>query len=125
MKQTVVVNVKVTNLRPVYNNLEEWCKDCDNNIYIGRKGIVFIDKERYPKESSIWANPYKISKDMSREDCITEYEKYIRKKIIDEKLVPNLMQLKGKNLGCWCKPEQCHGDVLIKLIEEYSITNIP
>ncbi len=97
MKQTVVVNVKVTNLRPVYNNLKEWCKDCNNNIYIGRKGVVFIDGERYPKESSIWANPYKISKDMSREDCIIEYEKYIRKKIIDEKLVTNLIEIASQN----------------------------
>jgi hypothetical protein len=24
----------------------------------------------------------------------------------------------GKNLGCWCKPEKCHGDILIKIIEE-------
>ncbi len=30
-----------------------------------------------------------------------------------------LMKLKGKNLGCWCKPEGCHGDVLIKILEEY------
>ena len=22
----------------------------------------------------------------------------------------------AKYLGCWCKPEACHGDILIKLI---------
>ena len=29
-----------------------------------------------------------------------------------------LKRLKGKKLGCWCKPERCHGDVIVKLIEE-------
>ena len=23
-----------------------------------------------------------------------------------------LPELKDKTLGCWCKPEKCHGDVL-------------
>jgi hypothetical protein len=28
-----------------------------------------------------------------------------------------LHELKGKKLGCWCKPQACHGDILTKLIE--------
>jgi hypothetical protein len=113
-----VVNVKVNNLRPKYNNLKEWCQDC-NNVYIGRKGIVPINNTRFPYESSIWANPFKITKEMSREECIEKYEQYIRKKIIDEDLQEELLKLKGKNLGCWCKPEACHGDILLKLISEF------
>lgn len=31
-----------------------------------------------------------------------------------------LLELKGKRLGCWCKPAPCHGDVLVELIEELS-----
>ena len=27
----------------------------------------------------------------------------------------DLHELEGKTLGCWCKPEKCHGDILIKL----------
>jgi hypothetical protein len=27
--------------------------------------------------------------------------------------------LVGKTLGCWCKPNPCHGDVLVKLVREY------
>jgi len=114
---TNVVNLKVTNLRPKYNNLCEWCQNSDN-VYIGRKGIVFIDKKRYPHESSIWANPFKITNYATRIECLTKYEEYIRKKIIDEKLEHELKKLKGKTLGCWCKPELCHGDILVKLIDE-------
>ena len=24
-------------------------------------------------------------------------------------------ELKGKILGCWCKPLPCHGDIIIKI----------
>jgi hypothetical protein len=28
-----------------------------------------------------------------------------------------LHELKDKTLGCWCKPEKCHGDVLAALAD--------
>lgn len=116
---TKVVNVKVTNIRPEgYQNLKEWCDDPDN-VYIGRKGIVFVDSTRFPKKDSIWANPFKISVEHDRKSVIKKYEKYIRKKLDrDEISLEDLKRLKGKNLGCWCYPEKCHGDVLVKLIDE-------
>jgi hypothetical protein len=27
-------------------------------------------------------------------------------------------ELKAKVLGCWCKPEACHGDILVEIIEK-------
>jgi hypothetical protein len=30
----------------------------------------------------------------------------------------DLHELNGKELGCWCKPDKCHGDILIKLYNE-------
>jgi hypothetical protein len=30
-------------------------------------------------------------------------------------LLNDLVELKGKTLGCWCKPKTCHGDILVKL----------
>jgi hypothetical protein len=120
---TKVVNVKVAFIRPLgYKNLEEWMSD-HNNVYIARQGIVFIDKVRYPKKSSMWANPFKIKKDLTREDVINQYEIYIRQKIEDENLYDELEKLRGKRLGCWCKSEACHGDVLLKLLEENSDEN--
>ena len=29
-----------------------------------------------------------------------------------------LSELEGKELGCWCSPYFCHGDVLVKLVRE-------
>lgn len=121
----VVVNVKVARIRPQYNNLQEWMAD-SNNVYIGRAGIVFIavgdgSKERFPKRASLWANPFKVDKiGEGRETAIEQYENYIRAKLESGEItVEELMKLEGKNLGCWCKPNACHGDVLVKLLHEY------
>lgn len=117
---TKVVNVRVKSIRPKYDNLKSWIDDSDSNVYIGRKGIVFIDGERYPKHDSMWANPFKVTDNDTRENVLDKYEKYIIAKIRKENLVDQLLKLKGKNLGCWCKPEACHGDILLKLIEVFS-----
>jgi hypothetical protein len=114
-----VVNCKVKYIRPKYDNLKEWMND-DNNIYIARGGIVFIDGKRFPPRSSNFANPYKIGKDGTREEVIIKYKKYIINRLDNEPSLRNeLISLKGKNLGCWCVPELCHGDVLLELIDKY------
>lgn len=116
-----IVNCKVQYIRPKYNNLEEWISD-NNNFYIGRPGVVFVNKKRYPTSSSIFANPYKIGKDGTREEVIVKYKEYMIGKLENDKsLVEQLISLKGKNLGCWCYPEPCHGNVLLELIDKYSV----
>jgi hypothetical protein len=109
-----LVNVKVAFLRPMgYKNLKEFCED-DECFYIARKGVVFVDGCRYPKSQSVWANPFKVGDD--RESCLEKYEVYIREKIDSGEA--DLEELRGKVLGCWCKPERCHGEVLLKLLNE-------
>lgn len=120
-KKISVQNVRVKYIRPKYKNLEKWCEDPDN-VYIGRAGIVFVPKDkgsvRFPSKSSIWANPYKVRGSRTRDESIRMYEAYIRKKIKEDPDKYDLKLLKGKCLGCWCKPEACHGDVLRKLCME-------
>lgn len=119
---TKVVNVKVKCIRPEYQNLKEWMDD-ENNLYIGRKGIIFIDGERFPKKDSIWANKRKLDPKKNgndREEIINLYEKDIRD--IINKGEADINELRNKNLGCWCKEDDkkvpCHGDVLIKILNE-------
>tara|TARA_A100001015_G_scaffold282462_1_gene346735 strand:- start:1657 stop:2250 length:594 start_codon:yes stop_codon:yes gene_type:complete len=138
---TNVINVKVGHIRDgkvvrdekdniiytlqfkKYSNLKAWTED-EDNVYIGRRGVVFIkkadgSKERYPKQDSIFANPFKLQKGLTRKDVIIKYEAYIREQLKEKpELVEQLRGLKGKNLGCWCKPEPCHGDILAKIIDE-------
>lgn len=114
---TKVVNVKVAYIRPQYNNLKEWMSD-PNNVYIGRGRIVFIDGERYPPHDSPFANPYKVGKDGTREEVIAKYVAYMTAKIESSPLLyEQLRSMKGKNLGCWCAPDSCHGDILAYWID--------
>ena len=119
--ETQVVNVKVAYIRPEFENLKDWVKN-SNNIYIGRQGIVFIKQDskrvRFPKKASIWANPFKICKGVTRSDVLKKYEKYIREKILNEPNKYCIESLRGKTLGCWCHPKGCHGDILKKLLDE-------
>lgn len=73
----------------------------------------------YIGRGSIWGNPYKIGRDGTREQVIEKYRVHIVKRLlIEEGLVDELMKLDGQTLGCYCKPESCHGDVLVEIIEE-------
>lgn len=114
-----VVNCKVANIRPEYKNLRNWCED-PNNVYVGRAGVVFIDNKRYPTHSSEFCNIFKVGRDGDRMAVIKRYDRYIRARLKQEpRLLNKLNLLKGKNLGCWCAPEACHANVLLKLIDEY------
>ena len=119
-----VVNCKVKYIRPKYNNLKEWMND-PNNVYIGRAGVVFItneetgNKERFPKSSSEFANPFKVGKDGTREEVIEKYKNYITKKLEEDILLQEeLLKMKSKHLGCWCAPEPCHGNILLELLSD-------
>ena len=77
--------------------------------------IRFQDHDIYIGRGSKWGNPFKIGKDGNRKEVIDKYEEYIRKR---PELLKDLNELKNKKLGCYCFPLPCHGEVLIKLIEE-------
>jgi hypothetical protein len=76
------------------------CKREEYDIYIGRP--------------SKWGNPFQIGRDGNRQEVIRKYREYI---LSNDELLKDLHELKGKTLGCWCKPSACHGDVLVDLIE--------
>ena len=81
------------------------CKKESFDVYIGRP--------------SKWGNPFKIGKDGSREDVIQKYRHWI---LANPMLMAQLTsELKGKKLGCWCKPNACHGDVLAELADNETL----
>lgn len=112
---TEVVNVKVQHIRPRYNNLQDWMAD-PQNVYVGRRGVVFIDGTRFPPESSPFANPFKVDKSTTRDQAVEKYREYIVQKLANKEL--DLETLRGKTLGCWCKPDNCHGNVLVDLLSQ-------
>jgi len=113
-----VANVRVAHIRPQYDNLREWMAD-PNHVYVGRAGVVFIDKERFPKQASPFANPFKVSAKRTRTQAVAEYERFIRQMLKkNKKLAEQFVALRGKVLGCWCAPDDCHADVLVKMLAE-------
>lgn len=79
--------------------------------------VVHCRKERfdvYIGRPSKWGNPFPITPDRDREEVIEMYHVWVLDK---PELLRDLYQLKGKTLGCWCKPNACHGDVLARLAD--------
>jgi hypothetical protein len=88
----------------------EIVQSCD--VYIGRQ--CYMGGWKLPK--SKWANPFSI-KDCngSAKIAVEKYRKYIQEQ---PTLMAALGELEGKVLGCWCKPQPCHGDVLVSLVQD-------
>lgn len=81
------------------------CKKEPFDVYIGRP--------------SKWGNPFSHLeatlakfKVKDREEAINKYREWI---VTQKHLMNSLDEIRGKILGCWCKPKACHGDVLVEL----------
>jgi hypothetical protein len=106
---TTIVNVKKEKLQKRgIKDFEEW-KSKQNTVYIGRNMDFYVKGAKGSK----WANPFSVKK-YGRNECLKKYKEYI---LSNTELLNSLNELKGKELGCWCHPEQCHGDILIEIIK--------
>lgn len=62
-----------------------------------------------------WGNPFRVYADGSnRADVIAQYQQWLLGR---PDLVAALPELRDKVLGCYCKPEACHGDILAALAD--------
>lgn len=74
----------------------------DNTVYVGRP--------------SKWQNPFSVAVN-GREHALHKYALYLSDLLSTKKL--DLSELRGKNLACWCKPDQiCHADILLKIANQ-------
>jgi hypothetical protein len=80
-------------------------KDTKYEVYIGRP--------------SKWGNPFRMRKEGDRAAVLEKYSVWITEGD-GRHLLADLHELKGKTLGCYCKPKPCHGDILIELIKIHS-----
>ena len=86
------------------------------DIYIGR--------------GSKWGCPYTIIKDRptlakeivdTKEEALAKYKEYV---LANQELMNSLDELEGKTLGCFCKPDKCHGDVLLELLTQRKLQKL-
>jgi hypothetical protein len=59
-----------------------------------------------------WGNPFVIGPDGTRQEVVQKYKDYI---LSNQSLLSQVHELRGKDLICFCAPQQCHGDILIEL----------
>jgi len=86
------------------------CKKVPYDIYCGRP--------------SKWGNPfshldgtlakYKVD---SRKEAIDKYRTFL----YESGLINDIEELRGKVLGCWCKPKSCHCDILAELANQETL----
>jgi hypothetical protein len=74
------------------------------DVYIGRAGRG---------QDGYFGNPFRIGCGMSREDAVQRFQRYFIDRIEkDSEFKRRVLAVKGKRLGCFCKPKACHGDVI-------------
>lgn len=96
MAETTVVNVRTD----------------DFDVYIGRANL------RYGLEASPYANPFPIIPGLNtREEVIAAYREWVlySNSSAAAYIREHVHELRGKRLGCWCHPSDCHGRVLAEM----------
>lgn len=74
----------------------------DGAIYVGRP--------------TKWGNPFRIDTEADREEVIDRYLRWIRYRTDLREQARE--ELAGKDLVCWCAPQACHADILMKIANE-------
>lgn len=99
-----------------YLSVVDGVLQCPTHGSVRRTRVVNISFERcdaYIGRGSKWGNPFHIGQHGTREEVIALYRNYL----LNSPLLSHLSELRGKTLGCHCKPLPCHGDILVELIE--------
>ncbi len=115
IKMTKVVNIN-------HSSYDEYIgRGTEYRTHMNSRGIQ-------PGEKGWLGNPHPIGwcdicqTYHSREECIQAFKKDFYRKINNDSVFQKaVLQLRGKRLGCYCKPKACHGDVIKAWIESQPI----
>lgn len=86
------------------------------------KGIIYIGRVNVRKKlpESPFANPFKLISNLAsdRIKVVYDYFYHFYPKMKNEpSFLEKVLALRGKTLGCWCKPYVCHGDIIINFLQ--------
>ena len=71
------------------------------------EGAIRIDR------ATKWGNPFRLQRGVERGATLERYRKHLWREIKAGRItLPELKDLDGKTLACWCAPHACHGEVL-------------
>lgn len=89
------MSTSVVNIKKISNN---------SYSYIGRP--------------SVYGNPFVIGRDGTREEVISKFATYFNGRIASDSVFRNHVELlRGNQLGCYCHPLPCHGDIIAEYLE--------
>jgi hypothetical protein len=81
-----------------------------NQNWRNNSAYVFIGR------GTVFGNPKPLTCEIDRESNLAEYKIYVEERVKhDSQFREALQKLYGKILVCFCKPKQCHGDILVEL----------
>lgn len=84
------------------------------------KGVKSTNEYEYIGRGSYWGNPYSMYEEgESREEVIRKYKYDFDFDKFPNKKKDEVYKLAGKRLGCFCKPQACHGDVLADFLNSW------
>lgn len=87
------------------------------NIKSGKGYEVYIGRPRKGSPPSGWQNDHDWKK-LGRAEALRRYKIDLWRKMQDPKFCQRMLkELDGKRLGCFCKPLDCHGDILKAAVE--------
>jgi hypothetical protein len=104
-------------------------EECDEYIGRGTKYRTHMLAEGIKCGEKGWlGNPHPIGwcdiclEYHNRVECIEKFKIDFYQKIETNKEFKNsVAMLKGKRLGCYCKPDECHGDIIKEWIDSVNI----
>lgn len=86
----------------------------------GYKGLSSTESYEYIGRGSYWGNPYSMHENGDdREEVIRKFKYDFDFEKFPNKDKSEVYKLAGKRLGCFCKPEACHGDVLADFLNSW------
>ena len=101
LRQIKITITRVINIRR--EESQKFTNDVKSYEYIGR--------------GSYWGNPYSMYEaGEAREETIRKYQYDFEFDKFPNKEKSKVLELRGKRLGCFCKPAPCHGDVLAEYL---------
>ena len=83
---------------------------------------IVVNKYKEPYDVDItrngpFGNPFKIGEDGTREDVIEIYRVWFTVQVRSDAVFRSQVRaLAGMRLGCVCKPQPCHGDVIVEYL---------
>ncbi|MGE6389310.1 DUF4326 domain-containing protein [Psychrobacter pacificensis] len=84
------------------------------------KSVKSTPDYEYIGRGSYWGNPYSMYETgEDREEVIRKFKYDFDYEKFPKKEKKEVYKLIGKRLGCFCKPQACHGDILANYLNSY------